>query len=50
MWVRSLLSQADAKTRSDGAPQGSERDSHRSVFTLSAKRLLRQSLCTFAQN
>jgi len=22
MWVRSLLSQADAKTRSTGAPQG----------------------------
>ena len=39
MWVRSLLSQADAKTRSTGAPhsvgtQGACRDSDRSVHVI----------------
>jgi len=35
MWVRSLLSQADAKTRSTGAPHtGSDRDSDRSVHVI----------------
>jgi hypothetical protein len=49
MWVRSLLSQADAETRSTGAPPGSDRDSDRSVHVI-GETSAKTKFVTFAQN